>query len=497
MLLPLSIFLMSLWVVYKDKHTFSSILRVIFYLSLVYLIISVWKSSDTIANFFLFLFICFITLAFVGFILDLSRNSKISQITIILVSVVAGYFMDVLMNSQNGLAVDQLSPDQIDEFLIEIDKHHMDDLKKFTTDHQATLTRAFSPQSEEITELDNYYLLNVKESENCNSLLSTLKKIKGINWVEINEIIPFEFPETTKEYQATGNALSNDPSVVMQWHLSFLQMDKYYQFFKEKQINPTKTAKLYILDTGLDSGHEDLSMTGNIQKDKQGHGTHCAGVAAAVTNNKIGVASMSPAPNWIDIHGIQVIGDVGFGTQKAIIDGIIRAADEGADVISMSLGGITNQEREKAYNDAVRYANNKGAIVVVAAGNANLDGKRYSPANAENVITVTSVNEKSEKSGFSNHVQNIKLGIAAPGERILSTTPSNTYTAYNGTSMATPQVAGLIAVMKAIDPGLTTESIYTLLNKTGKDTQNSARTGKLIQPFELIKMMNSKYRNEL
>ena len=137
------------------------------------------------------------------------------------------------------------------------------------------------------------------------------------------------------------------------------------------------------------------------------------------------------------------------------------------------------------------------AIVVVAAGNANLDGKRYSPANAENVITVTSVNEKSEKSGFSNHVQNIKLGIAAPGERILSTTPSNTYTAYNGTSMATPQVAGLIAVMKAIDPGLTTESIYTLLNKTGKDTQNSARTGKLIQPFELIKMMNSKYRNEL
>jgi len=264
-------------------------------------------------------------------------------------------------------------------------------------------------------------------------------------------------------------------------------MDKYYQLFTAQKLKPTQKAKLFILDTGIASSHEDLPGSHSGFSDSQGHGTHCAGVAGAITNNSIGIASMSPDPTWIDIKAIQVIGNVGFGTQQQIIAGIIKATDQGADVISMSLGGITNQDREKAYNDAVRYANSKGAIVVVAAGNANLDGKRYSPANAENVISVASIQKTYQKSGFSNHVQNLVMGVCAPGENILSTTPSNTYAAMSGTSMATPQVAGLIAVMKAIRPDLSTREVYNILNNTGKSTADTEKTGKLIQPYQAIK----------
>jgi thermitase len=332
--------------------------------------------------------------------------------------------------------------------------------------------------------------LDIPDGEKTLDILHQLVEMQDVIWAEANEVITMEFPQKTIDKPSMGSLLSNDPSVQLQWHLQFLEMDKYYKFFKENNATPKKKAKLYILDTGIDGKHEDLHKPEG-GKDKQGHGTHCAGVAAAITNNGIGVASMVPSSEWVSVHGLQVIGDVGFGTQEQIIAGIIKAADNDADVISMSLGGITNQVKEKAYNDAVKYANVKGAIVIVAAGNANMDAKRYSPANAENVITVTAVNEKSEKSGFSNHVQNIVFGIAAPGERIFSTTPSNTYTSFNGTSMAAPQVAGLIAILKAFKPSITTQEAHHILHSSGKETQNTSRTGKLIQPLNAVKMLKN------
>jgi len=488
MTLAISILFLGLWILSKHNDLLSSKIRLLFYLSLAGLLMSYWIYSNTVAGFFLSLTLSSITLAAVGFILNMLNNNKFSQVMMLGLAVLGSYFIsesifDIHISSEKNLI-----PDIKGELLIEIDRKQLANVQQYANDQDAVLSRAFRPFSEDLTNLDDYYLLDVQNNINQENLLSDLANLEGVKWIEYNEVIPFEFPNSTEIYKTEVRGLSNDPSVVMQWHLSFLDMDKYYPLFSKNHITPKRTAKLYILDTGIDSGHEDLSTAQKSQKDKQGHGTHCAGVACAITNNSIGVASMSPGKNWIDVHGIQVIGDVGFGSQKTIIEGIIQAADEGADVISMSLGGITNQEREKAYNDAVRYANNKGAIVVVAAGNANLDGKRYSPANAENVITVTSVNEKSEKSGFSNHVQNLKMGISAPGERILSTTPSNTYTSFSGTSMATPQVAGLIAVLKAMKPELDTKSIYSIISNSGKETKNTARTGKLIQPHEAIQL---------
>lgn len=488
MALSISILCLGFWILSKDNALLSTKVRLLFYLSLAGLVISSSIQTESVAGIFLALAISCTTLAAVGFVLDMLNNNKFSQIMILVLAVFGSYYISESTYNKQDLSQQNLIPDTKGEILLEIDRNHFSSIQEYTNKENAVLTRAFRPFSEDLTNLDDYYTLDVQNSINPESMLSDIGSLEGVKWIEYNEIIPFELPKSAEVYKSEDRGLSNDPSVVMQWHLSFLEMEKYYPLFSKNQITPKKTAKLYILDTGIDSGHEDLQIRRNSQKDKQGHGTHCAGVASAITNNSIGVASMSPGKDWIDVHGIQVIGDVGFGSQKTIIEGIIQAADEGADVISMSLGGITNQEREKVYNDAVKYANDKGAIVVVAAGNANLDGKRYSPANAENVITVTSINEKGEKSGFSNHVQNLKMGISAPGERILSTTPSNTYTSFNGTSMATPQVAGLVAVIKAIRPELDTKSIYSILSRTGKETQNTIRTGKLIQPYKAIQL---------
>ncbi len=492
-MLSFSVFLLCLWILFKNNKIFTHPIRLLFFLSLaVFVFISIFNTTS-LSNTILILSVSSLMLAVSGFILDLLNTNRFSQIMMSAVAVVCAFYIEKTFHFADYSKININNYDPKGEVFLEIDQKLYPEVEKIIKNMDLDLKRGFFPDSEKITGLDDYFVVDLGQTTNVNSFILKMNKVKGVKWVEPNENIPFESPEKIiADNMPSLNSLSNDPSVVMQWHLAFLDMEKYYQYFKTNNIKPQRVAKLYILDTGMDGRHEDLPSVTGINTDKQGHGTHCAGVAAAITNNKIGVASMAPDRGWIDVKGIQVIGDVGFGTQKSIIDGIIKAADSGADVISMSLGGITNQEREKAYNDAIRYANVKGVIVVVAAGNANLDGRRYSPANAENVITVASVNEKTEKSGFSNSVQNLKMGISAPGERILSTTPSNTYTAYNGTSMATPQVAGLIAVMKAINPSLDTKTVYKIISETGSETQNTTRTGKLIQPYKVILSLTGK-----
>ena len=497
MLIALIVALFGLWIATLENKALSSKLRLLFFISLFGTIAFTYFTSISFLTFLPKVIAYLVMLAVTGAILNTMKENKIALWMLLVFCVLATYQLDHKVKhlfSPNAVKTENemeshnllLNNDANGEILIEVSSKHLTKLNKLLFSENAVLKRAFAPQSSLITNLDDYYLIDAPTGTNHTEFLAKLQNIDFIDWVENNEIIPMVFPQKNNAEAESGKMkLTNDPSVQMQWHLQHMDMEKYYTYFRQTSLKPIKKAKLFILDTGIDGSHEDLNKPEG-PKDKNGHGTHCAGVAVAITNNEIGVASISPSPLWVSVHGIQVIGDGGFGTQQQIISGIIKAADSGADVISMSLGGITNQEREKAYNDAIRYANQKGAIVVVAAGNANMDGKRFSPANAENVIVVTSINEKNEKSGFSNHVQNLNMGIAAPGERILSTTPSNTYTSYNGTSMAAPQVAALIAIMKALRPDITTQQAFQFLQSTGKETQNTIRTGKLINPLAVI-----------
>ena len=269
-------------------------------------------------------------------------------------------------------------------------------------------------------------------------------------------------------------------------------MDKLYQLLSEQGVQPKKRALVAILDTGVDANHEDIkdnffSISKKYNDDPKGHGTHCAGIAGAVTNNGVGVASFARTNEFFRITSIKVLSGAGSGTQKQIIDGIIEAADRGADVISLSLGGFSNQSRQSAYSQAVKYATDRGAIVVAAAGNSNRDAATYTPVNANGIIGVSAIDPDLNRAVFSNRVGRIKMALAAPGVGIYSTKPNGNYAAHNGTSMACPQVSGVLGLMKSIQPSLTAKDAHQLLHRTGITTKETANTGRLIQPYRAVK----------
>src|SRR5690606_31837934 len=134
----------------------------------------------------------------------------------------------------------------------------------------------------------------------------------------------------------------NDPLARDQWGWDAIQGDALHEVLKA--VKPKKRALIAIVDSGVDAIHEDIaphytSSGANHDNDPLGHGTHCAGIAGAVSNNGLGIASLVPGDGFVQITGIKVLNALGVGTQQAIISGIIKAADMGADVISLSLGG--------------------------------------------------------------------------------------------------------------------------------------------------------------
>ncbi|GIV43006.1 MAG: hypothetical protein KatS3mg035_0129 [Bacteroidia bacterium] len=342
-----------------------------------------------------------------------------------------------------------------------------------------------------ITDLDNCYSIDVDTELDANRVYELLKDSKLIENIEWNETYSLEPEEasTMSLKPVTGYNFINDTKAIEQWALSALEVDELAVTLRK--IKPKKTAKIFILDTGVDANHEDLkdnyfSTQSSYDRDTDKHGTHCAGIACSVTNNHKGIASLNYNNRFCKVTSITVLPG-GRGTQERIVDGMILAADLGADVISMSLGGPSNDEKQRIYEKAVDYCNQKGAIVVVAAGNSNNDAKNHAPASCSNTITVAAVDDDLKKARFSNYFTEQKFPIAAPGVNILSTVPNNQYQSFNGTSMATPYVASTIGIMKSIQPALTTEKAYEILNITGISVNDKYKVGNFIQPSEAIK----------
>ncbi|RME97586.1 MAG: subtilisin [Bacteroidetes bacterium] len=347
--------------------------------------------------------------------------------------------------------------------------------------------QAFAPADGAATDLDDYWLIDLPQAANWTAALQRIDEAELADWAEPNEVIRLEVLPARITPPLNQKLGVDDPGVREQWALGALQVEALYELLTTREIPIRKRALVAILDTGVDAQHEDLrdnfrSISKKYDDDPRGHGTHCAGIAGAVTNNGVGVASLARSTEYFDISSVKVLRAQGSGTQKDIIAGMIEAVDAGADVISMSLGGFSTQARQRAYNEAVRYANDKGCIVVAAAGNSNRDAATYTPVNAKGVIGVSAIDAELQRAVFSNRVDRIGMAVAAPGVGIYSTKPHNNYDSHNGTSMATPFVSGLLGLMKSIRPELTTREAYSILNRTGVATRNTAQTGKLIQP---------------
>ena len=358
--------------------------------------------------------------------------------------------------------------------------------------------RAFEIASPEMSGLDDVYVINIpeKHSDQIAKLIRLIMKRKDVvMWCEGNELIALP-PPVIKEIESDLDLELgvNDPYSGKQWSMKAMGMADLFNTLRSEGDVIGSKAKLAILDTGIDAAHEDISghyhsTNEKYDKDARGHGTHCAGIAAAVTNNSVGIASFALEDRFVEVTSIKVLSDRGIGTQHSIIKGMIEAADTGADVISMSLGGPSNQRKQNAYKDAVEYAASKGTIVIVAAGNSSKNAGGYAPANVPGVITVSAVDESLQLAEFSNRVNTIEMAVAAPGVNIYSTLPGNTYGAKSGTSMATPHVAGLVSLMKAVDPGLNTAEVFDILSDTGKKTKSPRKSGPLIQAGKAIEKL--------
>lgn len=350
---------------------------------------------------------------------------------------------------------------------------------------------AFALSDNEITELEEYLTIDIKNKIDPYKLILELQRMEGVIWVEENQKVQLPEIIESKINETNASSYFNDPLSKNQWHVSKFGFSSMHKKLKEFKKDSKKETIIAILDTGIDAAHEDIKAaykSSGIQSydsDPKGHGTHCAGIANAISNNSIGIASLNPDPELIKVMSIQVLNNFGFGSQQTIINGILKAADLGADVISLSLGGMTSESKEKAYGEAVKYANTKGAIVVVAAGNSGKSATQFSPANTKGVIAVTAIDNNLTLANFANDVTGLKMGIAAPGVNILSTFPDNKYKSMNGTSMAAPFVSGMIGIIRSYHPNIDTKEAYKMLI-TGDLTVSNDKTTPVMFPNQVV-----------
>ncbi|MFC3798202.1 S8 family peptidase [Cohnella sp. GCM10012308] len=270
---------------------------------------------------------------------------------------------------------------------------------------------------------------------------------------------------------AAGNPLQTDivPNDTLygqyQWNLPEIATERGWNVTRGKQ-----DIIVAVVDTGVQLDHPDLK--GRLVKgtnivdpsaqpeDDVGHGTHVAGVIAAEVNNNEGVAGMT----WYTkVMPVKALDNSGAGTTYSVAEGIIWAADHGAHIINLSLG---NYAQAQFLHDAIKYAHDKGVLVVAASGNDNTDRPGY-PAAYPEVVAVGATGSDELRAPYSNYGDYID--VVAPGTSIASTYPGSRYAALSGTSMATPHVAALASLMLAANGSLTNDQLADLLDKTARD----------------------------
>ena len=210
--------------------------------------------------------------------------------------------------------------------------------------------------------------------------------------------------------------------------------------------NTADPIKVGIIDTGISKDHPDLALNikGGVNainpykswNDDNGHGSHVAGIVAAL-NNSIGVVGVGPQ---IDLYAVKVLNASGSGYLSDVIEGIEWAINNGMQVINMSLG--TNQGVQSLH-DAVIAAKNAGIVVVAAAGNSG--GAVSYPAAYPEVIAVSATDKNNQIASWSS--RGPEIDFAAPGVSIYSTYKGKSYATLSGTSMAAPHVAGAAALV--------------------------------------------------
>jgi subtilisin family serine protease len=273
------------------------------------------------------------------------------------------------------------------------------------------------------------------------------------------------------------DTIPNDPLYGNQWGLPKINAPAAWDI-----TTGSSDLIIAVLDTGIDLDHPDLTCSGKLMTgknfvnpgsppdDDHGHGTHVAGIALACTNNATGVGGVA----WeARLMPVKVLGSTGSGSYDRLASGITYAADQDADVINLSLGGIGTSS---ALEDAVEYADDRGVLVVTAAGNCGsgcwIGGQFYNnptfyPAAYATTMAVAATNPDDNWVSFSGHRPYVD--VAAPGDGIYSTYRGGGYVYQDGTSMSTPFVSGLAALIWSLNPDLPNGQVRSIIQTTADD----------------------------
>lgn len=242
-------------------------------------------------------------------------------------------------------------------------------------------------------------------------------------------------------------------------------------------INATNT-KVCVIDTGYRLNHADLpnsgvtgfafSGHGSWNTDGNGHGTHVAGTMVALNNNE-GVIGVLPSAK-AGVHIVKIFNDSGnWTTASNLIQGIQSCKDAGAKVVNMSLGGGSSSVTEQT---AMTNFYNSGMLLIAAAGNGGDTSLSY-PASYDAVVSVAAVDSNRNLASFSQ--RNAQVELAGPGVAVNSTWNNGGYNSISGTSMASPHVAGVAALVWSNHPQCTAAQIRSALNRTAQDRGTAGR----------------------
>jgi subtilisin family serine protease len=328
-----------------------------------------------------------------------------------------------------------------------------------------------------------------REAEEISALLAQ----PGVQFAELNHIV-------------TKATIPNDPSFGLQWNLNRIEAPAAWTL----QTGSSQVI-IAIVDSGIKLTHEDLqakiwinqdeiagngldddgngfkddrrgwdfcnsgsdtcnSSPDNNPEDENGHGTQLAGIAAAAGNNGRGIAGVS----WgATLMPVKILDEFAQGTTSNVAEGINYAVANGADIISLSIGTGGSQFPCPGFETvqlAMQNALQKGVLVVVAAGNGNAFNLTC-PAALTEAFAVGATNQADSRWFDSNYGP--ELDVVAPGDTIYSTTigttPTNQYGYFNGTSMAAPHVAGLVALLLSTKPLLTPPELRGIIEATADD----------------------------
>ncbi len=328
----------------------------------------------------------------------------------------------------------------------------------------------------------------VERAGGLGSLVAALASRPGVSIVEPDVRVHVDFAPNDPLW-------TTDPYVGLgQWGAKKILLDRARDL-----VTTVAPVTVAVIDTGVDATHPDLAgvvLAGTtylasatpvclsgpypIGTDDNSHGTHVAGIIAAGANNGTGIVGVAPNARIMPIKALDCTGS---GSISDIAQAIVYATDHGARIVNISLGSSSDTATLQA---AVQYAINRNVLVVAAAGNCGVASTRCLntqnlpeyPAAYAGVLAVGATSMDDTIASFST--QGAQVGLAAPGVRIVSTTPhyrtyqsdhgtTTDYAAFSGTSQATPLVTGLAALVMGMDPALTAPQVIERLRTTSAD----------------------------